>query len=386
MELFHIITRLNFFVLIASILYSCDKNKEPITTSDIANRTILVYMVATNSLGAGNEDIKDINEMLEASNTNTLNNGRLLVFHASLNSNPTLKEIKNGEIKILKKYDQSILSVEQERMQQVIDDTKQLAPAKEYGLILWSHANGWLQTGINSLKNTPPTKTPLAFGEDCNKNMNITTLANVINDENFSFIYFDCCNMASIEVVYELRHSAPYIIASVTEVPGNGMPYEQNIPLMFSNPIELQKVCINTFDYYNCQKEQMRTCTISLIKTEFLDELAQATASIYSNYNKVPDDFEPQKFILDNTCYFFDFEHYIKALTPPNDNRLSSWLNTLNKTVIYKASTPKLWDMLDLTHHCGLSTFILDDITKSTVKGYNQLQWYNDVASKLFIN
>ncbi len=372
-------------IIISSSLFSCN-NDEPSDTEHVCNRTILVYMVATNSLGAKNEDTKDINEMIEASINNTFNNGRLLIFHSSYNGKPALKEIKNGKIQIIKEYDQSLLSVDQERMQQVINDTKALAPAKEYGLILWSHANGWLQTGINSSKNIPQKKEPLAFGEEYNKNMNITTLANVINDENFSFIYFDCCNMASIEVVYEIRHSTPYIIASTTEVPGDGMPYEQNIPLFFSNPIKLQDACINTFNYYNCQEGQMRTCSISLIQTKYLDELAQATISIYCNYNTLPDDFNPQKFVLDNTCYFFDFKQYIKELTPSYDNRLNTWLNVIDKVVIYKAATPKLWDKLDLAHHCGLSTFILDDITKSTTKGYNQLQWYNDVASKLFNN
>lgn len=385
MSRFKYIIILFFSISIILSFCSCN-NDEPQTTPHIANRTILVYIVATNSLGYGNNDTYDINEMLNASIYNSFNDGRLIIYHASIGKKPTLKEIKQGKIHILKEYDQSVSSIDPQHMQQVITDTKTLAPANDYGLILWSHANGWLQTGDNTISNTLSKKSPLAFGEEYGKNMNITTLANVINDEAFSFIYFDCCNMASIEVVYELRHSTPYIIASATEVPGDGMPYEQNIPLLFNDSLKLQEVCMNTFDFYNCKRDWQRTCTISLIKTEYLEELAQATASIYSIYNTLPEGFTPQKFILDNTCYFFDFEHYIKALVPIHNVLLDSWLNTLNKVVMYKAATPQLWAELDITHHCGLSTYILDDTTKSTVKGYNELQWYNDVAIKLFTN
>ena len=61
-------------ILIVAFLYSCsDDEPQPIIE---ANRTILVYMVAGNSLGTGNYDTADINEMIAASETNSFNNGR----------------------------------------------------------------------------------------------------------------------------------------------------------------------------------------------------------------------------------------------------------------------------------------------------------------------
>ena len=116
-------------ILIAAFLYSCsDDEPQPITE---AKRTILVYMIAGNSLGASNYDIEDINEMVAASENNTFNGGRLIIYHAPFGKNPSLKEIKDGKIITLREYDQSSLSVERQRMQKVIDDTKNLAPAKD---------------------------------------------------------------------------------------------------------------------------------------------------------------------------------------------------------------------------------------------------------------
>lgn len=375
-------------LIFACTFFSCSEDEpENIVT---ANRTILVYMVAGNSLGTGNYDSADINEMLAASEMSTFNNGRLIIYHAPYGKNPSLKEIKGGKITILREYDQSSSSVEKQRMQEVIDDTKRLAPANDYGLILWSHANGWLQNGLvekvktSSLYDTQHTNNTLTFGEDQGKTMNITTLANILNDEKFSFIYFDCCYMGSIEVMYELRHTTPYIIASAPETPADGMPYEQNIPLLFANTPKLKEACITTYDYYNIQKGASRSCAISLIDTQHIDELAQATAAIYEQQPTLPSDFSPQKFTLDANCYYFDFEQYIKALCNDLPHLYDKWNESLNKVVVFKAATPYMWNRLKLEHHSGLSTYILNSSEYSAIKNYNQLQWWNDVASKLW--
>ena len=275
-------------------------------------------------------------------------------------------------------------------MQEVISDTKMHAPADDYGLILWSHANGWLQNGITpnptkTIQNETHIERPLAFGEDQGKYMNITTLNDVVIDENFSFIYFDCCYMGTIEVAYQLRHATPYIIASAPEIPANGMPYDYNLPLLFADIPMLKDACINTFDYYNIQKGINRSCAISLINTQHIEELAQATVAIYKLQPPLPIEFNPQKYTLDANCYYFDFGQYVEALSTNYPELLTDWTNAINKVIIYKASTPYMWNKLKIEHHSGLSTFIIDDITKATTKGYDQLQWWTDVANKLFI-
>ena len=366
------------------IFISC--NDEEPKPQNISNRTILVYMVASNSLGIGHYDTADIAEMIAASNSNNFNNGRLIIYHAPYGKNPSLKEVTNGQVVTLREYSQSTSSVEQKRMQEVIDDTKKIAPAHDYGLILWSHANGWLQNGIvenKALSHFDDTQKNniFSFGDDKGKYMNITTLANVLNDENFSFIYFDCCFMASIEVIYELRKATPYIIASAPEIPADGMPYEQNIPLLFANNAKLKEVCATTFDYYNNQKGINNSCAISLIDTRHIDSLANATVTIYEQHTPLPNDFTPQKYSLEFNCYYFDFGQYVKALAS-NIDEFKKWQEALNKVVIYKASTQYMWNKLKLEHHSGLSTYILHNSGDSIIKNYNQLSWWSDVASK----
>ncbi len=364
-------------------LASCDDNNE-VGGGDEASRTILVYMVANNSLGTAGFDNSDIEEMKVAASNRGFNGGRLLIYHAPRSGEaPQLKEVTaTGEVVTLKEYSSAVSSVEASRMQQVIDDAKVIAPANDYGLILWSHANGWLQTGIEdrSIVNTPE---PTAFGEDAGKHMNVTTLAGILKDENFSFIYFDCCYMASVEVVYELRNTTPYIIASATEIPADGMPYSENLPCLFADTPDLRQACVNTYDYYNSRNDETRSCTISLIDTGHLDELASVTKAIYASGVTKPENYTPQKFMLESICYLYDFEHYIKAVST-DEGMTDRWSEALSKTVLYKANTPYMWNSLKIKAHCGLSTFIVDQESDADTKGYRQLQWWSDVVGAKF--
>lgn len=379
-------------ILNTIILSSCD-NDEP-EPSPQANRTILVYMVARNSLGAYQYDQNDLDEMLEAASIpDGFNGGRLLVFHAPISGAPQLKEITAQGINILKEYDQSISCVESKTMQQIITDAKALAPAEDYGLILWSHANGWLQTGIADSSYIDPASLrnnnlkPTAFGEDRRQNMNVTTLAQTLKNQQFSFIYFDCCYMACVEVAYEMRHTTSYIIASASEILGDGMPYNANLKHLFADTPQLVEACQNTFDFYNTRLDESRTCTISLIKTSGMEDLASATRDIYATKVFADKSYKPQRFMTEVSCYHFDLADHIHSL-PVEKSLLEKWDNAITDVVIYCNNTPYLWNMLKINSHCGLSTYILDNNQDYNANKYKyfELKWWNDVVSHRFNN
>jgi hypothetical protein len=49
-------------------------------------------------------------------------------------------------------------------------------------------------------------------------------------------IAFDACNMASVEMAYELRNTAPILLASETTVPYDGFPYQMFITKLMADP------------------------------------------------------------------------------------------------------------------------------------------------------
>lgn len=373
-----IIKNIILFLLVAAATTSCSDNDS--NPAAPAPRAVLVYMIANNSLGAAQYDISDLNEMATAARQGDLADSRLFVYHHGHDSSPVLKEITADGERVVKSYNTDISSVSSARMNQVINDFTNAADADKTGLILWSHGSGWIENGIVE---TPPglAVKPLSFGDDSGRYMNVTTLRSVLEGKGFDYIYFDCCYMAGVEVVYELRDCAGYIVASATELPANGMPYNETLKYLMKRDADLTGAARTTFSHYNAMSGSGRTCTISVIDTEALDRLADATRAIYEYNNTPTTDFFPQHFMT-SSCYLFDFGQYADDLAEASPQLKEEFDDALGKAVIYKASTPMLWNKLQLTHHSGLSTY-LPDYSVSNRFNYGNLQWAADVASAL---
>ena len=372
--------------MVCVMLLLCGCSSQEPDAPPLTKRTVLVYMVANNaSLGGAGYDALDIEEMKAAAANGDLAGGRLIVYHAGVNAEPQLLDITQAGIVVLKTYDDSQYSVERARLEDVISDTKRYAPAQDYGLVLWSHASGWLQDGITEADEA----STLSFGYDRGKKMNVSTLAKALTDKGFSFVYFDCCQMASVEVAYELRHATDLIVASAIELPIEGMPYDKNVKCFFTDTPDLIQAARNTFELYDGQENpENRWCSMSVIDTSEMDALADATRAIYSALPDMtlPPGYTPQKYQLDGHVYLYDFADYVTSMAEAYGIPallLSEYDEAMHRAVIYKDATPMLYNTLPLTRHSGLSTFIMKSQQEAVTKNYNQLQWFADVASAL---
>lgn len=379
-----------FSSLLAVVLAtSCSSDSpKPTPEPDLASRTVLVYMVATNNLGTDGADADDLAEMKAAAATGALGDGRWLVYHAASDaSDPRLVEITATGENVLKTYE-SGSSVTAARMSEVIDDARELAPASSYGMVFWSHASGWIQDGIEeSLPDPSAAAAPLSFGSDFGKRMNITTLRSVLEGRGMDYLYFDACYMATVEVAYELRDVASYIVGSASELPRDGMPYDLNMaPLVRGFRDDLVQAATNTFDNYDKKSDpELRTCTMAVIATDALDDLAGATAAIY-RLTPLP---HPGKNVTNyrgtaRQGYSLDFGEYVNALADASriDPSLTdAFNNALARAVVYRAATDKLWNEWTIYSHSGLSTYVFNSARDYDLKGYDELAWARDVVS-----
>lgn len=352
-------------------------------------RTVLVYMLASgNGLGAGapnDYDMQDISEMRKAAAAGDITDGRLLIFHSASNGNQVLKEItQDGEIDTLKIYEPELRPQTAQRMSEVLDDMKAWAPADDYGLILWGHGTGWIEDGIAD--ETASDYQSYSYGSELNNKwkMNVTSLANVLEDRGFSFIYFDCCYMASVEVIYQLRNAVPKIVAYPTEVLAWGMPYDLNVKHFFAKDAELIEAATNTFDYYARQSSPVyRMCTVSVFNTAGMKRLAEATRAIYQNNTTgVPENYSPQSYTLSRNNYYCDFGGYVNALKS-DSQQFDEFKAALAEVVELELATEKIWNQLPISEHSGFSTFIMGSNADVSKSNYSRLDWFDDVASAL---
>ncbi len=374
---------LSLITIFCCILFSSchKKHDEPGKEDDAIHRTVLVYMVADNTLGDAYCDNSDLQEMLAAAKADKLNGGRLLVYHnrpgTGFGKAPQLLEItKEGSV-VIKEYpnDPAIYSVDPARIKEVIADTKKLAPAKDYGLVLWSHADGWLEhEGDYSSR---------SFGDDRKKHITLPGLAKALEKNYFSFIYFDCCLMGNIEVAYELRRLTPVIVASPTELPIDGMPYDENVECFFANgEPNMLNAAYNTYKHYaNGNRDPY--CQMVVINTDQLDALASASRSILAKVNTYPTDDEIsgiQKYSIDARCWSYDMKQYFELISGKGST-YPAWESAFNSTIAAAHSTPLgIWNLKIHTYN-GLGSFIISSPSDITYRGYNNCAWYKDVVS-----
>lgn len=342
----------------------------------VAKRTVLCYMLADNSLGYRDRDDADLMEMRAAIDAEGLNGCRLLVYKDAYEEEPMLVELtETGEEGLKWYHNDNVYSVDRERMEQVVKDMQGFAPADEYGLVLWSHGSGWQSTtssrGVISR----------SFGDDRGKTMKVTSLAAALAGVSWSFIYFDCCNMATAEVAYQLRHITPVIVASATEIHADGMDYTLNVPVFTADVPDMTQAARNTFEHYDALSGNDRSCTISVIDTGVMDELAAATRAIMETGVA-----NPSRSVLQNymgtSSTVHDFGDWIERLDC--DAALKeACLDALGRAIVYKAATPTVYLQyyIRINHYSGLGAWVPGSVADMTYRGYDELDWMIDVTS-----
>ena len=160
-------------------------------------------------------------------------------------------------------------------MEEVFTDMQKTAPSDSYGLILGSHATGWMKG--NSVQSK-------AFGDDGGYNIDIPDLANVLKksfSEKLDFVLFDACMMGNAEVGYELKDVTSHCIASVMETPVYGFPYDQILPYLYTENIDYSAVC-HEFMSFNKTNNLWGTCAV--MDCSQMENLASAVKAKLSEW------------------------------------------------------------------------------------------------------
>ncbi len=322
--------------------------KEP-TEIDYATtpgrRTIIAYITGDNNLSDSLS--ADITEMI-AGSQNVQADCRIIVFADLNNKKPFIAHINNGKMTKVKEYDNDFYTTSPDSMLSIYQWIIDHYPSSEYATVIEGHGSGPL---IN--KDTIPTNlvTMNAYGTDgagevsatsTSKWINIpsmTTVFSKLKDHegrklNFAYIFFDCCCFQSVEIAYQLRHSAEYIIAPISETPGEGANYKTMLPIMCEEKEHVANSIVNTY------ATQCRLC-ISAIKTDGLEALCQATRNALETLKQQ----RPSPLTLErhNVIHYFktklvpvlhDMQHLMK--TNLSEEEYARWLPYLKNITVTK--------------------------------------------------
>lgn len=339
---------------------------------------VLVYMEANNDLRY--DALNSINMMEKGA---AALNGTLLVYIKTNSTNSYLLKIKpdadeNRIVSDTVKVFNSSNPSDANFLHNVVQYAQTEFSAQSYGLILWSHATSW----------APPSgqlKT-FSFGEDSGKEMDIIDLKNALPN-NLEFLIFDACSMGGVEVLYEFKDKAKYIIASPTETLSESFPYQNIVPLLFQPSDQLTAIAQAYYDHYNSFTDDLRSASVVLVKTGELAGLASQMKALILSQKKYGDQFISvgvQR--LDYTANFpvpnYDFGDFLNHNFSATD--LTAIDQQLGKVILYKAATPSFLGV-PIRTFSGLTSYIPYQDDKNLTY-YKKLQWYTSAGLSILFD
>ncbi len=369
---------------------SCDKN-EDVSKHSRSKRTVLVYAVASNNLAS--DLVSDKNEMIKAAaDVEGLGKDVRLLLYSVASQNATeatLAELSKDSIgqwkfQPLKTYDRNTFSTDPKRMSEVFADLRDEAPSDKYGLILWSHGTGWIP---NFSEHQVPKGMAKSYGLDKYQGVSdycdLHELSSAIPDRMFDYIWFDLCYMMGVEVAYQLRNKCDFIAGYPTEDWSMGMNYDTTLPMLMAPTPDLAGAGKAFYDYYN---DQNMAVTVTVMKTDGFERLAQAATDIYAKGIKPTSIVGLQNYSRLKTA-LYDFGQFTKKYLDSSDPESAALVNefddALKEMTLYAGCSTKNFNgtqnAFDPAQYSGLSCYFPGKAAADIDSYYFTLDWPKQV-------
>lgn len=366
----------------AATVTSCgDKGIEPENPGE-KQRLIFIYAVAANNLEYNL--VADLREILEVAPSLNLKNNAVVVYSVDNTGECTLRELRKNEqgnfvFAEVNRWPELPLSTNEERIAEVMGYVAANYPYPRKGLILWSHADGWLPWfGGSSPSLFEDGRRSFGWDnfEGATYKTNIQDLANAIPDDTFDFIWFDCCYMANIETVYQLKDKADYIVGYVLEIASDGMPYQLTMPYLLQRVANLPGAASALFDYYN---SRYTAVSVSIMDTDNLDMLVDASRDIFGAGGEPTGLSAIQTYQRDQPVKFYDMGQLLRSYSHLDNGMKSALTDAFDKVVIYKRISQYDFNHkeINVTDYSGLSMYNYTGADNRYEDFYRTLDWYN---------
>lgn len=419
----------------AMLLSSCsdDSDNSKKSGDSSTRRTVIIYMSAQNSLGYNKYSTAELREILSGSQF--LNSRDQIVLYLDDATAPRIFRYYRGckEPELVKQYSTDLNSSDPSVLGQVLSFVKTTYPSESYGLVMWSHANGWLpstnkdySTGVSAKSFSVDTGAGGEMANDLSASgalgaqMDISDMAAAIENSGIKleYIFFDACLMQDIENDYALRHCADYIVASPISTPAIGPDYASLIyrGLFSSDPADIART------YYSYMTSLPSSnvyhdfgLVISCVRTAGLDSLASVTSGYISKIYAMKADsagntsdiwpdmngvacYGDYSLNLSFMPHFYDMAAAMKKML--SSDEYSKWRTVLDNCITYKAATDSFYlyedrngkavfGYTDKTNYCAISAFFparIYSLVAAQLKYYDwneefrSTAWYKDAG------
>jgi len=249
-------------------------------------------------------------------------------------------------------------------------------PAQHYVLVIWNHGSGW------NKNLSAETGKGISYDDESGNHITTQQLKQALAATGkMDILSMDACLMQMLEVAYEARTGADYIVASEETEPGDGYTYNTWLAPLAAKPLmsqaELSRTMVDSYtDHYQSIGQG---ATQSSVKTENLYKLGQMlngwTSAVMASgevANVKNARTKAQAFYYSSNK---DLPHFIKLVSDGSQNadvkaKSAELLNFLSGSVIYhnRATGSKY------ANAQGLAIYIPGYYTAA----YDDLEWAKD--------
>lgn len=375
----------HFFLLLFSIivLASCGGNDDPVNPVEPfvptkTKNTVFVFMPYTGYNSIYYFLNKNLDGMEQAIvKEKGLGNSQILVFISESIKTSHLVKIGYSKGKCRRDTLNTYTSYDYttpDGIASLLTSVKQLAPADNYSMIIGCHGEGWMPK--------EQTRQTRYFGGSAIP-IDISDFNEGIKNAGMkmNYILFDDCYMSGIEVAYQLREAANYLIASTSEMMGYGMPYHKILKYLLADNPDYEAVCSDFTSFY--KTFSMPYGTIAVTDLGYTEEMASFMKSINRTHtfdlDKIDDvqDLDVEHF---TPTVYFDLGSYLRVLCGDDAATYTEAANLLKKLVPYKGTTGVIYSgagqkSLKLKEYSGL-TVSDPSINAKAVETKKQTAWW----------
>ncbi len=366
--------RLLFWLLLATCLLTACGNDESVPAEDstpTATHTVILYFPWSGTASSSSSSLLSyIKYNISAIESAIARDGglgttRAVMLLATNSSSATLSEIAYQDTlcveNVLRDYSDVDLT-QTAALTALFDVIAEASATPTYSIILGCHGSGWLPRDADAYKATR------AFGGgDSTTRADITQLAEAIEQSaigHMVYVCFDDCYMANIEVAYDMRTAADYLLASTSEVMDVGLPYAYEWRYLKSATPDYSAIVTQFYNFYLSYAYPYGA--FSVVDCAYVE----ATASLMRQLNSVmdsagitPQDVSPQYLDGYTSHVFYDWQDYYE--------RVAEALRSADAE-LYEASLA-LFDELDsvrqklIVAHC-CTPYIYSGYCKGTIR------------------
>ncbi|MFX1251586.1 MAG: clostripain-related cysteine peptidase [Promethearchaeota archaeon] len=256
-------------IMLITLIHFSGNTTAILTQSELADWTFLIFFSADNNLDS--DAIDDLNELEMVGSTAEVQvlvlidtrNQPAYLYHVVQDDDPdVISSTILTDTGIASEPDMGDPQV----LKQFIDYGLTHFPAEHVMLVIWDHGQGF--RGVS-------------YDYASRSHMSINGIREALNGIHVDILIFDACLMGMLEVAYEFRDLADYIVFSEEELPTDGLPYDELLyfittspsisPLTYAN--KLVDLYINSYNggsqgYYSY-------VTLSAIQTSELGQLCE---------------------------------------------------------------------------------------------------------------